>query len=52
MGILSWIIVGLIAGVIAKLILPGRDPGGIRQVRHLAIVGPGGQQHENPHEHH
>jgi uncharacterized membrane protein YeaQ/YmgE (transglycosylase-associated protein family) len=27
-SILSWIIVGLIAGVIAKLIMPGRDPGG------------------------
>ena len=29
MGILSWIIFGLIAGVIAKLIMPGKDPGGI-----------------------
>lgn len=28
MGILSWIIFGLIAGVIAKIIMPGRDPGG------------------------
>jgi uncharacterized membrane protein YeaQ/YmgE (transglycosylase-associated protein family) len=27
-SILSWIIVGLIAGVVAKLIMPGRDPGG------------------------
>ncbi len=28
MGILSWIIFGLIAGLIAKAIHPGRDPGG------------------------
>ena len=29
MGIIAWIIVGLIAGVLGKLIMPGRDPGGI-----------------------
>ena len=28
MGILSWIIFGLIAGAVAKLIMPGKDPGG------------------------
>ena len=28
MGIISWIIVGLIAGVLGKLIMPGDDPGG------------------------
>jgi uncharacterized membrane protein YeaQ/YmgE (transglycosylase-associated protein family) len=28
MGILSWIIFGLVAGIIAKLIMPGKDPGG------------------------
>lgn len=28
MGILSWIIFGLIAGVVAKILLPGKDPGG------------------------
>jgi uncharacterized membrane protein YeaQ/YmgE (transglycosylase-associated protein family) len=28
MGIISWIIVGLIAGALGKLILPGDDPGG------------------------
>lgn len=28
MSWLSWIIVGLIAGALAKLIMPGRDPGG------------------------
>lgn len=29
MGILSWIVLGLIAGALAKLIMPGDDPGGI-----------------------
>jgi uncharacterized membrane protein YeaQ/YmgE (transglycosylase-associated protein family) len=29
MGILLWIVFGLIAGVVAKMIMPGRDPGGI-----------------------
>lgn len=28
MGIFSWILFGLIAGALAKLIMPGRDPGG------------------------
>ncbi len=28
MNILSWILVGLVAGIIAKLLMPGRDPGG------------------------
>ena len=28
MGILSWILFGLVVGVIAKLLMPGRDPGG------------------------
>jgi uncharacterized membrane protein YeaQ/YmgE (transglycosylase-associated protein family) len=28
MGILAWILVGLIGGVVAKLIVPGDDPGG------------------------
>lgn len=29
MGIISWIVVGLIAGLLGKLIMPGDDPGGI-----------------------
>jgi len=29
LNILGWIVVGLIGGVIAKMIVPGRDPGGI-----------------------
>ncbi|MBK8256075.1 MAG: GlsB/YeaQ/YmgE family stress response membrane protein [Polyangiaceae bacterium] len=28
MDIVSWLVFGLIAGVIAKIIMPGRDPGG------------------------
>lgn len=28
MGILSWIVFGLVAGVIAKILMPGKDPGG------------------------
>ncbi|MFE2167752.1 GlsB/YeaQ/YmgE family stress response membrane protein [Streptomyces sp. NPDC059447] len=28
MGIIGWILMGLIAGIIAKLLMPGKDPGG------------------------
>ena len=28
-GIIAWIVVGLIAGLLAKLVMPGDDPGGI-----------------------
>jgi uncharacterized membrane protein YeaQ/YmgE (transglycosylase-associated protein family) len=28
MGILTWIVLGLIAGILGKLLLPGKDPGG------------------------
>lgn len=39
MGIIWMIIVGLIAGAIAKLIMPGRDPGGIIVTILLGIAG-------------
>ncbi|XVV02206.1 GlsB/YeaQ/YmgE family stress response membrane protein [Actinosynnema sp. CA-248983] len=39
MGILGWIVLGLIAGAIAKAIMPGRDPGGIIITMLLGIVG-------------
>lgn len=39
MGILAWILFGLIAGAIAKLIMPGRDPGGFLVTIGLGIVG-------------
>jgi uncharacterized membrane protein YeaQ/YmgE (transglycosylase-associated protein family) len=29
MGILGWILFGLVVGALAKLVMPGRDPGGI-----------------------
>ena len=28
-GIISWLVVGLIAGILGKVIMPGRDPGGL-----------------------
>ncbi|MFI9005982.1 GlsB/YeaQ/YmgE family stress response membrane protein [Actinosynnema sp. NPDC053489] len=39
MGILGWIVLGLIAGAIAKAIMPGKDPGGIVITMLLGIVG-------------
>ena len=39
MGIIAWIVVGLIAGVLAKLIMPGDDPGGFIMTILLGIVG-------------
>ena len=38
-GILAWVVVGLIAGVLAKLIMPGDDPGGIIVTIIIGIVG-------------
>jgi uncharacterized membrane protein YeaQ/YmgE (transglycosylase-associated protein family) len=39
MGILAWIVVGLIAGAIAKLLMPGNDPGGFIVTILLGIAG-------------
>ena len=39
MGILSWILLGLVAGALAKFIMPGRDPGGFFVTILLGIVG-------------
>ncbi|WP_306233946.1 GlsB/YeaQ/YmgE family stress response membrane protein [Agrococcus beijingensis] len=39
MGILGWIVLGLIAGAIAKLILPGRQGGGWIMTLILGVVG-------------
>ena len=39
MGILSWIIFGLIAGILAKWIMPGKDGGGFFMTILLGIVG-------------
>ena len=39
MGILSWIVFGLIAGAIAKFLMPGKDPGGCVITTIVGIVG-------------
>ncbi len=39
MGILSWLIFGLLAGALAKFILPGKDPGGCLVTILLGVVG-------------
>lgn len=39
MGIIAFIILGLIAGVIAKVILPGKQPGGIIITTLIGIAG-------------
>ena len=39
MGVLSWIVFGLIAGIIAKLLMPGRDPGGCIVTMLLGVAG-------------
>ncbi len=39
MGILSWIVMGLIVGALAKLIMPGKDPGGFFITVLLGIAG-------------
>jgi uncharacterized membrane protein YeaQ/YmgE (transglycosylase-associated protein family) len=39
MGIIAWIILGLIAGAIAKAIHPGPDPGGLIVTTLIGVVG-------------
>ena len=39
MGILTWIVLGLIVGALAKLIMPGPDPGGLLLTMILGIAG-------------
>ena len=39
MTILGWILFGLIVGALAKLVMPGRDPGGIIVTMLLGIAG-------------
>jgi uncharacterized membrane protein YeaQ/YmgE (transglycosylase-associated protein family) len=38
-GVLGWIVFGLIVGAIAKLLMPGRDPGGFIVTILLGIAG-------------
>jgi uncharacterized membrane protein YeaQ/YmgE (transglycosylase-associated protein family) len=39
LGVIGWIVFGLIVGAVAKLLMPGRDPGGIIVTMALGIVG-------------
>ncbi len=39
MGMISWIVMGLVAGVLAKWIMPGNDPGGIIVTILIGIAG-------------
>lgn len=39
MGVLSWIVFGLIAGLIGRVIMPGRDPGGFIVTTAIGILG-------------
>ena len=39
MGIIGWIVFGLIVGAVAKLLMPGRDPGGWIITIVLGIAG-------------
>lgn len=38
-GILGWLLIGLVAGALGKLIMPGRDPGGIIVTILFGIMG-------------
>jgi uncharacterized membrane protein YeaQ/YmgE (transglycosylase-associated protein family) len=38
-GILGWILFGLIVGIVAKLLMPGRDPGGFIITALLGVAG-------------
>jgi len=39
LAVIGWIVFGLIAGIIAKVIMPGKDPGGFIVTTLLGIVG-------------
>lgn len=39
MGILSWIVIGLIVGALAKWLMPGPDPGGFILTTAIGIAG-------------
>ncbi len=39
MGIIAWIVLGLVVGVLAKFIMPGKDPGGLFVTIAIGIAG-------------
>lgn len=39
MGVIAWLVLGLLAGAIAKAVLPGRDPGGLIGTTAIGIAG-------------
>ncbi|MER5349454.1 GlsB/YeaQ/YmgE family stress response membrane protein [Kitasatospora sp. NPDC002551] len=39
MGVIAWILIGLFAGLIAKALMPGKDPGGLIVTILLGIAG-------------
>ncbi|MFG2867315.1 GlsB/YeaQ/YmgE family stress response membrane protein [Streptomyces sp. NPDC048338] len=39
MGIIAWVLIGLLAGLIAKALMPGKDPGGIIVTTLIGIAG-------------
>jgi len=39
MAVIGWIVFGLVVGALAKLVMPGRDPGGIIVTMLLGIAG-------------
>ena len=39
MGIIGWIVIGLLAGAIAKLLIPGDQPGGIIVTAIVGVIG-------------
>ncbi|MFC9342527.1 GlsB/YeaQ/YmgE family stress response membrane protein [Streptomyces sp. NPDC057020] len=39
MGIIAWILLGLLVGIIAKMLMPGKDPGGIIVTTLIGIAG-------------
>lgn len=38
-GVLSWLVLGLIVGTVAKILLPGRDPGGVLGTIVIGVAG-------------
>ncbi|MFE9773596.1 GlsB/YeaQ/YmgE family stress response membrane protein [Streptomyces sp. NPDC005931] len=39
MGVIAWILIGLLAGFIAKALMPGKDPGGVIITMLIGIAG-------------